>query len=371
MKVSDITIEVVERELPDTGLDSDLGRFSGTVQQGVLRIFTDEGVEGNCFLGEFRKGSKALHEPILGVLKPELLGVEVAKREWLWSRLQILAARRGINMSAWAPVDIALWDAAGKQAGLPIHNLLGNQRNEINAYATYPPRHLDASGYVSEAEEIISRGFKAYKIHPGVMDTDEVVRMVSMVRDRVGPEIALMLDPNCGYEYGKALEIGQALDQNGFYWYEDPVSHFDLDGISELSRRLRVPICMSDQSDNQFYWGANAIRTRSNRLIRGTAAKLGITGLKKLCSMAEGFGYNCEIGTAGNSLMNIANLHVIYSVSNCAYYEYWMPTEAHQFGLMNDVSPDEEGVITATNSAGLGYQIDWNYIEDHKIDVLK
>ena len=128
---------------------------------------------------------------------------------------------------------------------------------------------------------------------------------------------------------------------------------------------------MSDQSDNQFYWGANAIRTRSNRLIRGTAAKLGITGLKKLCSMAEGFGYNCEIGTAGNSLMNIANLHVIYSVSNCAYYEYWMPTEAHQFGLMNDVSPDEEGVITATNSAGLGYQIDWNYIEDHKIDVLK
>ena len=224
---------------------------------------------------------------------------------------------------------------------------------------------------MSEAEEIISRGFKAYKIHPGVMDTDEVVRMVSMVRDRVGPEIALMLDPNCGYEYGKALEIGQALDQNGFYWYEDPVSHFDLDGISELSRRLRVPICMSDQSDNQFYWGANAIRTRSNRLIRGTAAKLGITGLKKLCSMAEGFGYNCEIGTAGNSLMNIANLHVIYSVSNCAYYEYWMPTEAHQFGLINDVSPDEEGVITATNSAGLGYQIDWNYIEDHKIDVLK
>ena len=87
--------------------------------------------------------------------------------------------------------------------------------------------------------------------------------------------------------------------------------------------------------------------------------------------MAEGFGYNCEIGTAGNSLMNIANLHVIYSVQNCAYYEYWMPTEAHQFGLVDDVSPDENGVIVATDSAGLGYQIDWDYIEDHKIDVLK
>ena len=229
MKVSDITIEVVERDLPDTGLDSDLGRFSGTVQQGVLRIFTDEGVEGNCFLGEFRKGSKAMHDPILRVLKPELLGMEVSKREWLWSRLQVLAARKGINMAAWAPVDIALWDAAGKRAGLPIHELLGNQRNDISAYATYPPRHGDAVGYVNEAEEIVGRGFRAYKIHPGVMDTDEVIRMVSMVRDRVGPEIELMLDPNCGYDYRKALDIGRALDENGFYWYEDPVSHFDLE----------------------------------------------------------------------------------------------------------------------------------------------
>lgn len=371
MKISDITIEVIERELPDTGLDSDLGRFYGTVDQAVLRIFTDEGIEGNCFLGGFRGGSRALHDPILKVLKPDLLGMEVSKREWLWSRLQILSARRGINMSAWAPVDIALWDAAGKQAELPIHELLGSQRNEINAYATYPPRHLDATGYVSEAEEIIGQGFKAYKIHPGVMETDEVVKMVGMVRNQVGLEIELMLDPNCGYDYRKALYIGQALDENGFYWYEDPVSHFDLDAISELTRRLKVPICMSDQSDNQFYWGANAIRTGSNRLIRGTSAKLGITGLKKLCSMAEGFGYNCEIGTAGNSLMNIANLHVIYSVKNCAYYEYWMPVEAHQFGVINDVSPDKEGIIFATTSPGLGYEIDWNYIERYRTEILR
>ena len=371
MKVSDITIEIVERELPDTGLDSDLGRFSGTVQQGLLRIFTNEGIEGNCFLGEFRKGSKSLHAPIMSVLKPELLGVEVSKREWLWNRLQILAARRGINMSAWAPVDIALWDAAGKQSGLPVHELLGNQRNEISAYATYPPRHLDATGYVSEAEEIVNKGFKAYKIHPGIMETDEVVKMVGMVRDRVGPEIELMLDPNCGYDFRKALDIGEALDENGFYWYEDPVAHFDHDAISELTRRLKVPICMSDQSDNQFYWGANAIRTRSNRLLRGTAAKLGITGLKKLCSMAEGFGYNCEIGTAGNSLMNIANLHVIYSVINCDYYEYWMPEEAHQFGLLNDITPNDDGVISAGNEPGLGHKIDWDYIERHRIKILK
>ena len=68
------------------------------------------------------------------------------------------------------------------------------------------------------------------------------------------------------------------------------------------------------------------------RLVRGTARKLGITGLKKLCSLAEGFGLNCEIGTAGNSLLNAANLHGIFSVTNCDYFEYWMPQASeHSF----------------------------------------
>ena len=68
--------------------------------------------------------------------------------------------------------------------------------------------------------------------------------------------------------------------------------------------------------------------------------------------------------------MNIANLHVIYSVANCDFYEYWMPTGAHQFGLLEDVVPNDEGVITATRSPGLGYQIDWDYIEKHKTGTL-
>ena len=58
--------------------------------------------------------------------------------------------------------------------------------------------------------------------------------------------------------------------------------------------------------------------------------KLGITGLKKLCGLLEGFGMNCEIGLAGNTLLNAANLHVIMSITNCDYYEYWMPVAAHQ-----------------------------------------
>jgi L-alanine-DL-glutamate epimerase-like enolase superfamily enzyme len=370
MKIRDIRVEVVQRELPATGLQSDLGRFGDTAEQGVLRILTDEGIEGNCFVGEFRRGGHHLFEQILETLKPELVGRDPAEREWLWSRLEILGRRRGLSMEAWAPVDAALWDISGKMAGVPVYKLLGTQRYEAQAYATYPPRHEAPDGYVREAMEVASEGFRAYKIHPGVMDTRDVIETVDQVRETLGDEIELMLDPNNGYSFRKAFEIGRALDDNGFFWYEDPVPWNDYDAISELSRRLNVPLCMSDAPEMQFSQGAHMIRLQALRLVRGTARKLGITGLKKLCSLAEGFGMNCEIGTAGNSLLNAANLHVIFSVTNCDYFEYWMPAAAHQFGLVEDIRLNDRGVIEAPTLPGLGYEIDWNWVKSHALATL-
>lgn len=370
MKITDVKIEVVRRTLPDTGLDSDLGRFRGDVEQGVLRIQTDEGIEGNCFVGDFRGGGHGQFGPILNVLKPEIMGRSPFERERLWSRLPILSGRRGLSMNAWAPVDVALWDIAGKVAGVPVHNLLGTRRYETEVYATYPPRHETPEGYVGEAMQIRAAGHRAYKIHPGVMDTATVFEMMANVRDVVGDDMELMLDPNNGYDFRKALDVGSAVDDLGFYWYEDPIPPHEYDNIAELSRRLITPLCMSDKPENQFQTGYHYIRHNVVRLVRGTARKLGITGLKKLCSMAEGFGVNCEIGTAGNSLLNIANLHVICSVQNCAYYEYWMPTEAHQFGLVEDIKLNDESVLEAPTKPGLGFDLDWDWINAHRVATL-
>ena len=371
MQITDMTIDVISREIPDTGLDSDLGRFAGATEQGVLRVFTDEGIEGNCFVGEFRQGGRGLFGPILRVLKPEIMGRDASDREWLWDRLGVPYSRRGITNNMWAPVDVALWDICGKAAGAPVYTLLGAHRRETEVYGTYPPRHDSAEGYVKEADELVSAGFRAYKLHPGVMSTNDVVETVTAVRERVGPDMKLMLDPNCGYRFRQALDVGRALDRNGFHWYEDPVPHHDLDAIKELSTRLDVPLCMSDQNPFQFFNAANIVRNQSSRLVRGTARNMGITGLKKLCSLAEGFGMNCEIGIAGNSLMNAANLHVIFSVSNCDFFEYWMPQAAHQFGLVDDIKLNDKGLIEAPTLPGLGYQLDWEWIEAHKIETLE
>lgn len=369
-KIRDIRIDVVRRLLPKIGLESDFGTEAKPIEQGVLRVVTEGGVEGNCFIAEFWGRAETHFKPILEIIKPQVVGREVFERERLWNHLQFMSTRFKLTEQAWAPVDVALWDIAGKLANTPIFKLLGAERYEIPAYAGFPAVHGGPDGFVAEAREVLHRGFRAYKIHPGTLGTATAIAAVGAVRKAVGDQVALMFDPDCGYDFRRALEVGRALDGNEFYWYEDPVRHHDIDAMVELSRKLRTPLSMSDQSPSPLFDGAQYIRRQAVRSVRGSAYKLGITGLKKLCSLAEGFGLNCEIGTAGNPLLNAANLHVSLSVRNCDFYECLLPEESERFGLTGYIEPNQQGQIVAPDRPGLGFEIDWEWIEHHRVASL-
>jgi len=370
MKITRITVDVVEREVPEVRLHDDRGSIGGTVTNGVLRIHTDHGIEGHCTIGDRDGSANALFVRIMQDLAPHVVGMDVGERELLWSRLGSIGGHGARVNLALSCIDVAMWDLAGKAADQPIHRLLGTARYTTPVYATYPPRHAAASGFVEDGLELRSRGFGAYKIHPGSMGTRETGSMVTAVRKAVGDEMVLMLDPNGGYDLRKALEVGRALDDNGFFWFEDPVPWNDFDSIMELSSRLSTPLNMSDAEAFLFREAAHYVRLGYPRLIRGTTRKLGITGLKKLCGLLEGFGMNCEIGLAGNSLLNAANLHVIMSVSNCDFFEYWMPLAAHQWGLQEEINLNGDGVLDAPTGPGLGFELDEDWIAAHRVAVL-
>ncbi len=370
MKVTGISIDVVGREVPDVRIHDHRGGIGGKVRNGVLRVQTDEGIEGHCTVGDRSGDADTLMDRIVREVGPRVMGMDVGEREKLWSQLDSMGGHGAPVHPAWSCVDVALWDIAGKAAGQPIHRLLGTARYESEVYATYPPRHADAAGFVEEGLELKSEGFNAYKIHPGAMATKGVVEMVAAVREAVGDEMTLMLDPNNGYDLRKALEIGRALDANGFFWFEDPVPWNDFEAIRELSARLDTPLAMSDTVAFLFNETAHYVKLGYPRIVRGTARKLGITGLKKLCGLLEGFRMNCEIGMAGNTLLNAANLHVIMSITNCDYFEYWMPLAAHQWGVQEEIKLNERGVLDAPMGPGLGFDLDEDWIAAHRVAVL-
>jgi L-alanine-DL-glutamate epimerase-like enolase superfamily enzyme len=202
------------------------------------------------------------------------------------------------------------------------------------------------------------------------MSTKDTIKTIEEIRKFLGPEFTLMLDPNNGYDYQKALEIGKALDLNNYHWLEDPVPWNDFESIKKLSTRLKTPLAMSDQPGFLFEEFSHYLRDGYPEIIRGTSKKFGITGLKNLCKLAEKSNTNCEIGTGGNIFMNMANLHVMMTIKNCDFYEYWMPTWAHDFACIETIEFDENSEISAPKNPGIGLTLNEDWIKNHKVATL-
>ncbi len=371
MKIEQAKIDVIEFDVPRLSINDARGGMGGRLTAGILRLITDNGIEGNAHIGDRGGGGATTIRAFESSFSNRLAGMKIADREWLWHQLPRMPGHGGSVHALWSHVDVAMWDAAGKAAGLPVHEMLGTARRKVDVYATYPPRNSTVDGYVAEAAELAVQGFTAYKIHPGAMPVNEVVKMVAAVRREVGDDMHLMLDPNNGYDLRDALKIGRALDENDFYWFEDPVPWDNFRAIRILSETLKTPLNMSDSAKFLFHEAARVLEQGWPPSIRGTTRKIGITGLKKQCGMAEGFNVNCEVGTAGNSLMNAGNLNVIMSVLNCDFYEYWMPLEAQQFGLQSEIRVNSDGVLTAPDSPGLGFRIDEDFVCGNRISTIE
>ena len=79
---------------------------------------------------------------------------------------------------------------------------------------------------------------------------------------------------------------------------------------------------------------------------------------------------NFEIHHGGNSHNNWANLHVTLAIRNCQFFEVLLPPETQKFGVIDDLEPDENGLIHAPTAPGIGAQIDFDLIERNALGTL-
>jgi L-alanine-DL-glutamate epimerase-like enolase superfamily enzyme len=105
--------------------------------------------------------------------------------------------------------------------------------------------------------------------------------------------------------------------------------------------------------------------------LRGdVAVKGGITTLLKTAHLAEAFRMNYEVHHGGNSLNNVANLHVIMAIRNTEFFEVLLPHAAQKYGLVDDIQVDREGMVHAPSKPGLGYEIDFELIARKQMSIL-
>ena len=368
MKITDVQLTLFAwDDIPATTYGRHTGRFSGASQLGLVTITTDQGVKGHAFLGSAMRGAHLDAQSLIQFLKPTVLGQDPLDRERLYQAMW--QKNRQTTFRAIGAVDVALWDIAGKVAALPIHRLLGSYRESVPAYASsavLPGKEA----YAEEALRFKGEGWTAYKIHP---PTDPVVdiEVCRAVRRAVGDGFTTMLDSTWAYQFPDALRVGKAIEALGFYWYEDPLADDDLLSYVKLKQHLAIPILATEYAPGGLTSYAPWLVHQATDFLRGdVAVKGGITALVKAAHLAEAFHMNYEVHHGGNSLNNVANLHVIMAIKNCEFFEVLLPAGAQKYGLAQDIEVDRQGLVHAFNGPGLGAEIDFALIERKKVAVL-
>ena len=260
MKITRIISHVLQCDMPE-----ELGYSQQYYTQRtahLVEVQTDEGITGwgECFgPGRVALANRAIVEQ---VIQPMVLGMDPMDRDVIWHKVYNLLrdhGQKGMPLQSLSGVDIALWDIAGKVAGLPLHKLLGGaHRNDVPVYGygmmlRREPTPSLAARFTDEAAAIRDAGFAATKMKVGFGPKDDVV-LARAVRDGVGDDFRFMVDANHCYTTSDAFYVGRALDELDAYWFEEPIAPEDLDGYAELRAGLRVNISGGEAEFNRWGW---------------------------------------------------------------------------------------------------------------------
>lgn len=337
-------------------------------------IQTADGLRGE-YVTHWVASASALGQTLM--LAPYLIGRDATQRELIYDDLKRQA--RQFDHMGHGPLDIALWDLAGKKLGASVSELLGGYRKRLPAYAsTY---HGDRNGgldskekYAAFAEQCHAMGYRAFKIH-GWNDGNprEEAANLLHVRKVMGDRMTLMIDPACELRtFADALYVGRACDEADYFWYEDP---FRDSGTSAFAHRklremIRTPILQTEH--------VRGVEPKADFLVQGGTDFLrvdpeydmGITGAMKIAHLGEAFGIDVEIHACGP-----AHRHCMSAMRNSNFYEVALvgpdtpnavpPVYACGYSDQLDCV-GEDGCVPVPAGPGLGVVYDWGFIDANR-----
>jgi mandelate racemase len=256
----------------------------------LIDVTTEQGITGRGYIGPYLARAAAALVPAIRDLGAAMRGRAAAPaaayqaaRGWFG-----LAGYQGLALGAVAGLDIALWDALAKAAGLPLARLLGGTTEPVPAYNSnglglIPP---DAAG--DEALELLAEGgFSALKVRVGREHAADDLAAVRKVRDAVGDGVTLVADYNQGLTLNEALERCRALDGEGLTWIEEPLRYDDLDGHARVARDIATPVMLGEN----FYGPRamhDAIRAQACDLVMPDLMRIGgVTGWLQAAAVAD------------------------------------------------------------------------------------
>ena len=266
--------------------------------------------------------------------------------------------RNGPVVYAHSGIDIALWDIAGKRAGLPLGDLLGGaRRKEVRAYASLM-RYGNPKTVRSICERMIQSGFGHVKLH------EHTVEAVAAAREGVGADKALMNDVNCPWTVPQALEMERLYKPFNLHWFEEPVwPPEDHSGLARVrARGTRIAAGENAAGLHDF---VDMFQKGSIDIAQPSVTKIGgITEMRKIIAAAEAHSVELIPHCAYFGPGNLASIHIVASLSTDTLLEnIYANLEASPYG---DSMVAKDGKVRVPTGPGLGVEPDMKIVEKYR-----
>ena len=327
----------------------------------LIEVETDRGITGwgEGFGHSIIPATKAALESYVG---PWFIGKEatdIAALHREAAQAFHIFGRNGPVVYAHSGIDIALWDIAGKRAGLPLCDLLGGaRRKDVRAYASL--MRYGAPATVGKiCAEMVARGFGHIKLH------EHAVAAVRAAREAVGAGVAIMNDVNCPWSVAQALEMESAFRPYHLFWLEEPVwPPEDHAGLARVRRSGATSIAAGENAAGLHDF-VDMFQKGSIDIAQPSVTKIGgITEMRKIAAAAEAHSVQLIPHCAYFGPGNLASIHLVASLATDTLLEnIYANLEASPYG---EAMLAADGKVRVPTGPGLGVDPDLAIVEKYR-----
>jgi len=318
----------------------------------LIDLHTEEGPVGRSYLEPYLKHAAGAIVPLVRQLADAFQGTPISPFE-LFRRGRAsltLVGLEGISMIAVSGLDMALWDALAKAARMPLAVFLGGALGPVPAYNSNGLWLAPVDGLGAEAAELVAEGgFTALKLRLGRERLEHDIAAIDAVRQAVGADIKLMVDFNQGLSLGDALNRCHGLDDQGLYWFEEPIAYDNLAGYAQLTRELETPV----QLGENFYGPRallQAVSAGAGDYFMPDLMRIGgVTGWLRAAAIA---------GAAGIAMSTHLYPEVAAHLMRVTETAHWLEWQDWADPILAQPFELADGALTVPNRPGNG--IEWN-----------
>ena len=339
----------------------------------LVLVDTDDGLRG---LGEATLEGKA--ETIVaavGELARYVVGEDASRIQHLWQSMYRDSFWRGgpALMSAISGIEQALWDLAGKRAGVPVFELLGGAcRDTIPLYAN-GPRGTTPEEYAASARAIVDSGFTAMKVAPleATLPVDSSVTVrraaacVGAIRDAVGPGVAIGVDVHGRLSPAMSIRLARELEPLDIWFLEEPVLPENAAAMADVARATTIPIATGERLFTK--WGFREIvELRAAALLQPDVSHCGgILEARLIAALGETIYAGFAPHNPLSPVNTVASAHVAMATPSFVALEYVVDNPPWTQEILTAPLVILDGALAPPSGPGLGIELDLDACAAH------